>query len=67
MENRAVVETHELMLSSPLYASDSALAQSSRCRVGKLANDGGMKCLRFRYGLAFNGGAKALHCFFNFW
>jgi hypothetical protein len=66
VKNGAIVEVHELMLSSSLDPRDSSLTQSSRCCVGKLAKNGGMKCSGFRYGLAFNGATKALHCFFNF-
>jgi hypothetical protein len=57
---------HELMLAPPLDADDLPLTQRPCFCVGKLANDGGMKRLHFRYGLTFDGSAKPLHCFFNF-
>jgi hypothetical protein len=57
---------HQLMLASSLHSHDLPLPQRARFCVGKLAKDGGMKRLRFRYGPAFHGSTKTLHRFFNF-
>src|SRR5215211_4695790 len=49
MKSCAVSEVHELMLAATLDSCDHLLAQSSRCCVRKLSENGGMKCLCSRY------------------
>lgn len=65
MDCGAIVEMQQLVLPSSGDPYDSAVTQSSRCRVGKLSGDGGMKRLRSRDRLAFDCSAQSLHRFFH--
>ena len=67
MECRSVLEMKELMLSASLDSRDFLLAQLSRGCVRKLACMCGVMSPHLRDSSAFDGSAKALHCFFNFW
>jgi hypothetical protein len=56
----------QLVFSPPLYALDPPLAQSSRGRVGKLAQQCRMNGLRPRNRSTFDSCAQSLHRFLNF-
>jgi hypothetical protein len=66
MKRTPIREMHQLMLASSLDSNDLQLTQSSRCGVGKLSKNGGMKRLCSRDRLTFDSAFQALHRFFNF-